>query len=154
MIEEPPVVEISAQLVATIHVETPRSKVQEVMGPGISEAMAAVQEQGIGPAGPWFAHHLKMTPEVFDFDICVPVSAPVTAVGRVTPWQRPALKVVRTVYHGPYEGLSGAWHEFARWTEGNGYEVAGDLYECYVVGPESSPHPSSWRTELSRRVIE
>ena len=66
MIEEPQVVEIPAQLVATIHVETPRSKVQEVMGPGISEAMAAVQEQGIGPAGPWFAHHLKMTPEVFD----------------------------------------------------------------------------------------
>ena len=117
MIEEPQVVEIPAQLVATIHVETPRSKVQQVMGPGISEAMTAVQEQGIGPAGPWFAHHLRMTPETFDFDICVPVSAPVTAVGRVTPWQRPALKVVRTVYHGPYEGLGGAWHEFAGWTE-------------------------------------
>ena len=56
------------------------------MGAGIGEAMAAVKAQGIGPAGPWFAHHLKMTPETFDFDICVPVSAPVTAVGRVKSW--------------------------------------------------------------------
>jgi effector-binding domain-containing protein len=95
-----------------------------------------------------------MTPEAFDFDICVPVSAPVTAVGRVKPGQRPAVKVVRTVYHGPYEGLGGAWHEFAGWVEANGYKTAGDLYECYVVGPESTPDPAGWRTELSRPVIE
>ena len=112
MIETPQVVETPAQLIATIHIETSRSKIQHIMGPGIGDAMAAVQAQGIGPAGPWFAHHLKVTPEAFDFDICVPVSAPVTAVGRVKPGQRPALKVVRTVYHGPYEGLGGAWHEF------------------------------------------
>ncbi len=75
------------------------------MGPDIGEAIAAVKAQGNGPAGPLFAHHLKMTPEAFDFAICVPVSAPVRAVGRVKPGQRPAVKVVRTVYHGPYEGL-------------------------------------------------
>jgi len=75
MIETPQLVETPAQLVAIIHIETSRSKIQQVMGPGIGEAMAAVKAQGIGPAGPWFAHHLKMTPEAFDFDICVPVSA-------------------------------------------------------------------------------
>ena len=62
MIETPQVVETPAQLVATIHIETPRSGIQHVMGAGIGEAMAAVKAQGIGPAGPWFAHHLKMTP--------------------------------------------------------------------------------------------
>jgi effector-binding domain-containing protein len=154
MIETPQLVETPAQLVATIHIETSRSKIQQVMGPGIGEAMAAVKAQGIGPAGPWFAHHLKMTPEAFDFDICVPVSAPVTAVGRVKPGLRPAVKVVRTVYHGPYEGLDGAWREFVGWMEANGHKTAGDLYECYVVGPESTPDPANWRTELSRPVIE
>jgi effector-binding domain-containing protein len=95
-----------------------------------------------------------MTPEAFDFDICVPVSAPVTAVGRVKPGQRPAVKVVRTVYHGPYEGLGLAWREFSEWMEANGYKTAADLYECYVVGPESTADPANWRTELSRPVIE
>jgi len=152
MIETPKVVDIPAEPVATIHIETPRSKMQQVMGPGIGEVMAAVKAQGIGPTGPWFAHHLKMTPDAFDFDICVPVSSPVAAVGRVKPWQRPALRVVRTIYHGSYEGLGGAWHEFIGWIEANGYKTASDLYERYVVGPESSSDSGSWRTELSRPV--
>ena len=153
MIETPQVVETSAQLVATLHIETPRSQMQHVMGPGIGEAMAAAKVQGIGPTGPWFTHHLKTTPEAFDFDICIPVSAPVRAVGRVRPGQRPALKVVRTVYHGPYEGLGKAWQEFGAWTSANGHKTAGDLYECYIVGPGSSPDPAHWRTELSRPLI-
>ncbi|MEO6898147.1 MAG: GyrI-like domain-containing protein [Caldimonas sp.] len=154
MIESPKVIETPAQWAATIHIETSRSQMQQVMGPGIAEVMSAVKAQGVGPAGPWFAHHRKITPEGFDFDICVPVSAPVTAVGRVKPWQRPRLKVMRTLYHGPYEGLAGAWHEFAVWIEANGFTAAADLYECYVVGPESSPDPASWRTELSRSMTE
>jgi effector-binding domain-containing protein len=153
MIETPQVADTPAQLVATIHITTPRSEIQHVMGPGIGEAMAAVATQGVGPAGPWFAHHLTTTPEVFDFDICVPVSAPVTAVGRVKPGQRPAVTMVRTVYHGPYEGLGDAWRDFSAWVEANGYHTADDLYECYVVGPESSAEPADWRTELSRPVI-
>jgi effector-binding domain-containing protein len=154
MIETPQVVRLPAQQVASLHIETPRSKMQHVMGPAIAEAMAAVKAQGVGPVGPWFAHHRGMTPEAFDFDICVPVSAPFAAVGRVKPGVRPALKVVRTVYHGPYEGLGGAWHDFAAWVRANGYMTAEDLYECYVCGPESSPDPAAWRTELSRPLNE
>jgi hypothetical protein len=52
MIETPQLVETPAQLVATIHIETSRSKIQQVMGPGIAEAMASVKAQGIGPTGP------------------------------------------------------------------------------------------------------
>jgi hypothetical protein len=37
--------------VAMIHIETPRSKIQQVMGPGIGEAMTAAKAQGIGPVG-------------------------------------------------------------------------------------------------------
>lgn len=154
MIDTPQVVDVPAQQVAALHIETPRSAIQQVMGPGIGEAMAAAKAQGIGPTGPWFAHHRKMTSDVFDFDICVPVSAPVSAIGRVRAWERPALHMVRTVYHGPYEGLGDAWHAFGQWLEANGHKTAGDLYECYLVGPETSADPADWRTELSRPIVQ
>jgi len=154
MIDTPKVVQTTSQLIATVRIETPRSQIQHVMGPGIGEAMAAVQAQGIGPVGPWFAHHLKMDPASFEFDICVPVSAPVAAVGRVKPGQRPAIKIVQTTYRGPYEGLGDAWGEFLAWIEAGGHKTAKDFYECYAAGPESSPNPADWRTELSRPVIE
>ena len=141
-------------MIAMIHLTIPRSEIRSAMGPGIGELMAAAGAQGIGPIGPWFTHHLKMDPEVFDFEICVAVTAPVAAVGRVVAGQRSAAKVARTVYHGPYEGLAGAWGEFKNWIVANGHAQSPDLYECYVAGPESSANPADWRTELTQPLIE
>ena len=106
-----------------------------------------------GPAGAWFTHHLKMDPAIFDFEICVPVTAPIASSGRVTAGRLPAARVARTVYHGPYEGLGAAWGEFCAWIEAKGYKTAPDLWECYVAGPESNPDPASFRTELNRPLI-
>jgi len=94
------------------------------MGPGIAELLAAVAAQGIVPAGPWFTHHLRMDPATFDFEICVPVTAPVAASGRVKAGHLPATTVARTTYHGPYEGLGGAWGEFDAWIAANGHTRA------------------------------
>ena len=95
-----------------------------------------------------------MHPDIFDFEISVPVTAPVAAAGRVKPGQWPAMKVARTLYHGPYEGLGEAWGEFMDWIKANGHTPRADLYECYVAGPESSPDPATWRTELNRPLTD
>ena len=65
----------------------------------------------------------------------------------------PATKVARTVYHGPYEGLRVAWGEFETWIAANGHTPALNLWECYVVGPESNPDPATFRMEFNRPVI-
>ena len=101
-------------------------------------------------AGPVFSYHLRMDPGIFDFEIGVPVTKPVAPVGRVQPGQLPATKVARTIYRGPYEGLGAAWGEFGAWIKAQGHKPAPDLWECYVVGPEASPDPANWRTQLNR----
>ena len=95
-----------------------------------------------------------MDPNIFDFEIGVPVTAPVAAAGRVKAGELPATRVARTVYRGPYEGLGAAWGEFDAWIAAEGYKTAPDLWECYVAGPESSPDPGSWRTELNRPLAD
>jgi effector-binding domain-containing protein len=80
----------------------------------------------------------------------VKVAAPVQATGRVKPGELPAAKVARAIYSGPYEGLPSAWGEFDTWIKANGYEPADDLWELYSVGPQSTPDPANWRTELTR----
>jgi effector-binding domain-containing protein len=150
MIDTPKITQTPDQLTAVIHLTVPRKEIQTVMGPGLGELRAAVAAQGITPSGPWFTHHLKMDPDTFDFEISLPVSKPVTATGRVKPGRLPARKVVRTVYHGGYEGLGAAWGEFDAWIKANGHKPETDLWECYVAGPESGPDPAKWRTELTR----
>lgn len=150
MFDTPQIAQSTDQLTAVIHLTIPRQEIRNVMGPGIAELMGAVAAQGIATAGPWFTHHLRMDPATFDFEIGVPVTAPVAASGRVKSGLLPAAKVARTVYHGPYEGLGGAWGEFNAWIAANGYTPRPDLWECYMVGPEATPDPANWRTELNR----
>jgi effector-binding domain-containing protein len=120
------------------------------MGPGIGEVMAALAAQGIAPAGPWLTHHLRMDPATFDFEISVPVPRAVIPSGRVKPGLLPAATVARTVYHGPYEGLGGAWQELEAWIASQGRKSGPSLWEVYLTDPGGNPDPSTWRTELNR----
>ena len=112
MLDTPQIAQTTTQLTAVIRLTIPREEIRNVMGPGITELMATVAAQGMAPAGPWFTHHLRMDPDTFDFEVGVPVMAPVSATGRVKASQLPAVTVARTVYHGSYEGLGSAWGEF------------------------------------------
>jgi uncharacterized protein YndB with AHSA1/START domain/effector-binding domain-containing protein len=153
ILDAPQIVETSAQPVALLHVTVPRAEMMKVMGPGIQELMAAVAAQGVATTGPWFTHHLKMDPAVFDFEIGVPVAAPVSPAGRVKPGTWPAATMARTVYRGPYEGLGAAWGEFEKWIKAAGHTSAPDLWERYVKGPETGPDGATYRTELNRPLM-
>jgi effector-binding domain-containing protein len=150
MIDSPTIVETSAQQAAMIRLTIPKADIRIVMGPAIQEVSAAATAQGIGPTGPWFSHHLRIVPDVWDFEVCVPVSAPVKSVGRVEPCLVPVFTAARTVYHGGYEGLGAAWGEFDAWIKDNGHTPAIDLWERYLKGPESGANAAEFRTELTR----
>lgn len=153
MLDKPRITRTAAQATAVIRLTVPRTEIQNVMGPGYRELMTAVAVQGISPVGPWFTHHLQVPGKTFDFEIGVPVAAAVAPAGRVQPGELPAATVARTVYRGPYEGLSDAWGEFIAWIAAEGYATAPNLWECYVAGPESSANPADWRTELNRPLV-
>ncbi|MFN7982100.1 MAG: SRPBCC domain-containing protein [Vicinamibacterales bacterium] len=151
--DSPHVIDMPAQHAAAIHLTIPRSDIQKVMGPTLQELHAVVAAQGITPSGPWFTHHLEMTPDTFNFEVCVPVSAAISETGRVVNRDFPARRVARRVYRGGYEGLSSAWSELMQWIDAQGHTAAPDLFECYVAGPETGAPASEWRTELTRPLV-
>jgi hypothetical protein len=67
MLDKPQIAQTAAQPTAIIRLTIPREEIRNVMGPGHRELMAAVAAQGIAPARPWFTHHLRMDPDLFDF---------------------------------------------------------------------------------------
>jgi len=146
------VVETDEQLTAVIHLTVPRAEIGNVMGPAIAEVLDAIAAQGMAPTGPCFSYHHKRPSDTFDFDVGFPVGKPIAPAGRVKMGKLPAAKVVRTKYRGGYEGLGAAWGEFCAWIEAEGLEVQENLWERYLSGPESSPDPNQWSTELNRRL--
>src|SRR5258706_1302200 len=135
MIATPKIIQAEVQQAAVIHLTIPRSEMMKVFGPAVGELMTTLAAQGVEPVGSVFAHHLKMTSDTFDFELGVKVSSPAKASGRVKPGQLPAVKVARTIYSGPYEGLPSAWCEFTEWMKANGHKQAWNLWEVYSVGP-------------------
>uniref|UniRef100_A0A831TC93 AraC family transcriptional regulator n=1 Tax=Thermorudis peleae TaxID=1382356 RepID=A0A831TC93_9BACT len=153
MIETPRIVDTEAHMAAVIHLTVPRDEIQDVMGPAFQELIDVVTAQGIAPAGPWFTHHLRLDPDVFDFEVGLPVTTAVAAEGRVKPGWLPAGRVAQTVYHGDYEELGVAWAEFDAWIAAQGYTPGPDVWERYLTGPDTGPDPADWRTELNRPLV-
>jgi effector-binding domain-containing protein len=149
MIDEPAIIQIMPLPAAVIAITIPRDQIQEAMCPAMEEVIQAAIAQGIGPAGPVFSHHHRMTPGIFDFEVGVPVTAPVSATGRVKPGELPGGSVIRTIYTGPYEGLGDAWGEFMAWIEESGHQTAENLWEAYLTNPAVVTDPASYRTELN-----
>ncbi len=154
MIDTPTILQTEKQLTAAIRLTIPRNEMQHVMGPGIGELMAAVAAQGKTPVGPWCTRHFRMTPEQFDFEICVPISDPIVPTGRVVNSFLPASKVARTIYHGPFEGLGSAWGEFGDWIENAGHVQEEWLWETYLTDPSANSDSSTWQTELTRPLVK
>ncbi len=150
MIEPPSITRRAACRVAAVHLDIPRDQMARHFGPALAELNAVLAAQGIAPAGPVVAHHLNMSPGRFDLDIAVPIESPVTAAGRVAPRDWPERRVATTVYHGPYEGLHGAWGAFTAWLATQPHATAPDLYETYLTDPAHEPDPAAYRTRLER----
>jgi effector-binding domain-containing protein len=150
MIATPEIVQTDAEMAAVIHLTIPRAEMMKSFGPAVGELVAELTRQGVTPQGAVFAHHLTMSAATFDFEVGFRINTPVKANGRVKPGELPAARVARTIYSGPYEGLHPARGEFNQWMKANDLRQADDLWEVYSVGPQSTPDPANWRTELNR----
>lgn len=158
MIDQPKINETPEQPTACIRLKVTPAEMQQAFGPAIEELFATLTKQGMPPAGAAFAHHFRINcqngvPVGFDFEVGFTTDKPMTPTGRVYASRWPAQKVAHTTYHGPYEGLPGAWGEFNTWMAANHLKQAEDLWEHYVAGPQTSPDSTLWRTELYRPLL-
>jgi effector-binding domain-containing protein len=101
------------------------------------------------PTGPMFSYHYRRPSDTFDFEIGFPVAKAIQPAGRVMNSKLPAERVVRSVYEGPYEGLSQAWPELQTWVRAQNHGEMGRFWECYLTNPAEVTDPKKYRTELN-----
>jgi effector-binding domain-containing protein len=154
VIDTPSIVKTGVRRAAIVHLTIPKAAIRTEMGPGIAEVRAALAAQNVAATGPWFTYHHRMDPEVWDFDIGVPIATPIAPTGRVKNGELPAATVARTVYHGGYEGLGEAWPKLDAWIATQGRQAAASLWETYLTDPSTTLDPAKYETELSRPLAE
>ena len=152
MIDTPRIVHTEAEHYAFIPLQIPRSEIHAMLRPTLQELHDAVSAQGL-PIKPWFAHHLTLSDGNFDFETCLPVDDSFAATGRVQLGLWTAAAVARTIYHGDYPGLPGAWQELNNWLKQAAHPYATHIYERYVGNQGNTKDPADYRTELSWPLI-
>ena len=149
MISPPEVVTTQEVPTATIHLVIPGRDMPKYMDPAIQEIIQVLADQGMRPVGPMFSYHHRRPSDTFEFEIGFPVERAITEAGRVKNGKLPAERVVRTVYQGPYEGLSQAWPALQEWVREQKLPETGRFFECYLNNPDEVKDPKDYRTELN-----
>ncbi len=154
MITEPEVITTKEIATAVIPLVIPGRDMPKYMDPAIQEIIKVLTEQGLQPTGPMFSYHKRRPSDTFDFEIGFPVPKAIKEDGRVVNSKLPAVKVVRSVYQGPYEGLAEAWMALQAWVRDKGIPESGRFWERYLTNPEEVTDPEEYRTELNWVVGE
>lgn len=149
MITPPEIITTSEIPAATIHLVIPGMDMPKHMDPAILEIIQVLADQGLQPAGPMFSYHHRRPSDTFDFEIGFPVAKAIAEAGRVKNGKLPAARVVRSVYQGPYEGLSQAWTALQDWVRGQRLPESGRFFERYLNNPDEVKDPKDYRTELN-----
>jgi len=145
----PPEVETTTEITtAVILLVIPREEMAKYMDPAIKEILATVVGQGIALTGPCVAFHHRRPTDTFDFELGFPVARPIEPTGRVVNSVLPAVKVVRTLYRGSYDGLPQAWQALHVWVGENGLASDGRFWESYLNNPAQVADPNDYETEL------
>ena len=149
MITTPGVITTQEVITAAIPLVIPGRDMPKYMDPAIQEIIKTLADQGMRPTGPMFSYHHRRPADTFDFEIGFPVSKAIKSEGRVVNSKLPAVKVVRSVYQGPYEGLAQAWPALQKWVRENEHGETGRFWECYLNNPDEVKDPKDYRTELN-----
>ena len=154
MITPPEVINTKEITTAVIPLVIPCQDMGKYMDPAIQEVIKAITDQGIKMTGPMFSYHHRRPSDTFDFEIGFPVSKAIKPEGRVINSKLPSVKIVRSVYQGPYEGLAQAWPALQKWVRANGHGETGRFWESYLNNPDEVKDPNDYRTELNWIVSE
>lgn len=149
---EPAVVEHPATLTVVVRSgDLPVEGMIPFFDESFSAIGAALGAQEVRVTGPAFARYLRPMAATADLEVGLPVASPIRPDGVVEPGELPAVRVVRTVHAGSYDGLSHAWERLTDWVAAQGLRPhpGAGVWEVYLTEPTPEMDPADLRTELN-----
>jgi len=121
----------------------------------VARVRRALKAGGIGAAGPPYARYLQYDEKegVFRLEVGIPLwAAVVLAYGDVFPSALPGGRVLRVDHEGPHTRLSASFAKLDALMDAEGLMPMGPAWESYVIGPETEPDRSRWKTAIYQPV--
>lgn len=148
-IEPIQVTEHAEQPTAVLHERVPLGDLPQFFGRAYHATMAAMQAQGLHPAGPPFSKYLgKPTGGVAEVEAGFPVSGPFSDADGVVAGILPGGQVVEATHVGPYDTMQHTYDEVMRYMGEHSLTPSDEMWEVYLSDPQTEPDPATWRTQI------
>jgi effector-binding domain-containing protein len=145
-----PVIEVKqveAQKTIIVRFDVPSNEIGPAMGKAYEQLFGFLGANSIAPAGPPFAVYYSYNPAGNTvFEAGVPVSTAVTGNEKIVYKEFPAMKVVTTLYKGPYNAMEPTYGELNKYMSAKGIETNGTSWEVYLTDPSQLTDPKDNQT--------
>jgi effector-binding domain-containing protein len=138
------IVELQEQPTAVIREQVAMNALPEFFGSGFADVSAAMDAQGVQPAGPPFALYRGMPTETVDVEAGFPVSTTIAAVNGVQAGTLPACRAVQAMHVGGYDTLDTTYEAVKQRMHEEGMKASDNMWEYYLS--DQSTDPATWRT--------
>lgn len=142
------ITERDEQPTAGIRESVPMAEMTDFFSRAFHDTMAAMQAQGVQPAGPPFGKYYGMPGATVDVEAGFPVLSAIAPTGDVVPGTLPGGRVVEAIHVGPYDTLKDTYAELERHVADAGLTPGAVMWESYLSDPEAEPDPATWRTQI------
>ncbi|HEX5332679.1 MAG TPA: GyrI-like domain-containing protein [Cellulomonas sp.] len=136
------------QTILGVREVVPMTRFQEFFGRAFGVAAADLGRQGAAPAGPPVALYRGPVTTTVDVTAGFPVGQPVTPGPGVVTATLPGGPTVEAVHTGSYDSLPTTYAEVTAFIAEQGLTPEGEMWEEYLVGPDTEPDPSRWQTRV------
>ncbi len=149
-------VELEPREILGVHETVPLTELTEFFSRAFQAAAMELARQGLIPAGPPVALcHGDVSEEEGTDTVDVTAGFPIVhqsvstipAPGTVLA-ELPGGEAAETVHCGSYESLSGTYSELSGWLAREHLTPGDDMWEEYLIGPESNSDPHTWQTRV------
>lgn len=140
--------EVPETAAAVVRETVPMNELTAFFDRAFRETMAAIQEEGLQPAGPPFAKYYGVPGDTVDVEAGFPVAGPFRGTDGVTAGSLPGGRIAEAVHVGPYETLSETYRAMGEWMHGQGLSPGNVMWESYLTDPSTNPDPATWQTEV------
>ncbi len=142
-------IELEPRTMLGVHDTVPMSDMTAYFERAFVESGAELGRQGSFPAGaPIAFYHGAPTENAADITAGFPVSQAVVPGPDTVVLTLPGGQAVETIHTGAYDELGRTYAELTDWIDSEKLVPAGDMWEEYLVGPDSEPDPEKWQTRI------
>jgi effector-binding domain-containing protein len=145
-----PVIEVKqvdAQNTIVVRFDVSSKEIGPAMGKAFEKLFSFLGTNSMAPAGPPFAVYYSYNPAGNTvFEVGVPVSNAISGNEEIVYKEFPAMKVVTTLYKGPYDAMELIYGEINKYITANGLVTDGTSWEVYLTDPSQVTDPKENQT--------